>query len=262
MDNEHGLASVGGAAVTLEEIRRDWTLLGATEPLWAVCVDPTKRDGGWDDEAFLASGAAEIDATLGRLADLGWPPPESGRALDFGCGAGRLTHGLRAHFAETVGVDVSPSMLSEARRLLGDPPDLTLLLNESPRLPTLESDSFDLVYCDLVLQHMPGDLARGYLAEFVRVLRPGGTLVVGVPVRERHTFKGLVFRYAPNALIRLAQRRILGYPAPMRMHTVATRALHGFVAGRGGTLLARDEYWAGDHWEHRRHFFVFDHGGT
>ena len=55
----------------LEQVRRDWTRLGSAEPLWAVCVDPDKRDGGWDDDEFLASGRS--DAVLGNpLNSVGW----------------------------------------------------------------------------------------------------------------------------------------------------------------------------------------------
>ncbi|RCV47080.1 methyltransferase domain-containing protein, partial [Marinitenerispora sediminis] len=60
-------------------------------------------------------------------------------------------------------------------------------LHDAPDLGAFEDASFDLVYTDLVLQHLPPALARGYLAEFTRVVRPGGALVVGAPDRERRT---------------------------------------------------------------------------
>ncbi|MFC7744192.1 methyltransferase domain-containing protein [Nocardiopsis composta] len=75
---------------------------------------------------------------------------------------------------------------------------MTFHLNEAPDLSAFPDDSFDLVYTDLVLQHLPPELAAGYLREFTRVARPGGAMVLGVPARERATFKGLVFRYAPG----------------------------------------------------------------
>lgn len=247
--------------MSLEEIRRDWTRLGAAEPLWAVCVNPAKRGGGWDDSEFLASGAAEVDAALDRLTGLGWSAPAGGRALDFGCGAGRLTQALARHFAEVVGVDIAEPMLAEARRLNRADERVSFQLNDSPDLAGLPAASFDLLYTDLVLQHMPKALARGYLAEFTRVVRPGGAMVVGVPARERPTFKGLVFRYAPYAAIRWAQRCLLGYPAPMRMHTLPPAELKEILAPRGGRVLASDEYWAGDHWQHLRHYIVLHSSG-
>ncbi|WP_343233334.1 class I SAM-dependent methyltransferase [Streptomonospora sp. PA3] len=237
----------------LDEVRADWTRLGSAEPLWAVCVDPAKRGGGWDDDEFLASGAAEIDAALGRLAELGLRPGRR-RALDFGCGAGRLSNALAAHFARVVGVDIAPTMLDEARRLDRSGGRVDFRLNDRPDLAAFADDSFDLVYTDLVLQHLPPKLAEGYLREFVRVLRPGGAMVIGVPDRERATFKGLVFRFAPWPLIRLAQRRLLGYPAPMRMHPLPRARLAAVLAAGGARIADSQEYWGGDHWLHLRHY--------
>ncbi|MFD0776579.1 class I SAM-dependent methyltransferase, partial [Streptomonospora algeriensis] len=216
----------------LDEVRADWTRLGSAEPLWAVCVDPDKRRGGWDDDEFLSSGAVEIGAALRHLDELGLRPGRE-RALDFGCGAGRLSNALAARFSAVVGVDISEPMLAEARRLDRSGGRIDFRLNDSPHLAAFGDDSFDLVYTDLVLQHLPPDLAEGYLREFVRVLRPGGAMVIGVPDRERPTFKGLVFRFAPWPLIRLAQRYLLGYPAPMRMHPLP-RARLAAVLAEGG----------------------------
>jgi len=237
----------------LDEIRADWTRLGSVEPLWAVCVDPGKRLGGWDDDEFLASGTREIGGALRRLAALGLRHGRD-RALDFGCGAGRLSNALAEHFAAVVGVDVSAPMLAEARRLDRSRGRIDFTLNDRPDLAAFGDDSFDLVYTDLVLQHLPPALAAGYLREFTRVLRPGGAMVVGVPDRERATFKGLVFRFAPWPLIRFAQRRLLRYPAPMRMHPLPADRLAALLAEGGARVAASDEYWGGDHWRHLRHY--------
>ncbi|MYR33875.1 methyltransferase domain-containing protein [Nocardiopsis alba] len=242
---------MGVMSVGLEQVRRDWTRLGSTEPLWAVCVDPDKRDGGWDDEEFLASGRADIDPAIARLDELGLAP-ERGRVLDFGCGAGRLSNALAAHFDRVVGVDISAPMLDEARRLDRSQGRIDFRLNERPDLSAFEDDSFDLVYTDLVLQHLPTDLAEGYLREFARVVRPGGAMVLGVPESERRTFKGMVFRYVPWPLVALAQRVILRYPAPMRMHTLRTGRLAELLPD--ARIVASDEYWGGDHWRHLRHY--------
>lgn len=237
--------------VGLEQVRRDWTRLGSTEPLWAVCVDPDKRDGGWDDDEFLASGRSDIDPAVHRLDELGLAQ-DRGRVLDFGCGAGRLSNALAAHFERVVGVDISAPMLEEARRLDRSEGRIEFVLNERPDLSRFEDDSFDVVYTDLVLQHLPTDLAEGYVHEFARVVRPGGALVLGVPDSERRTFKGLVFKYVPWPLVALAQKVVLRYPAPMRMHTLSTARLAELLPG--SEIVASDEYWGGDHWRHLRHF--------
>lgn len=246
--------------MSLDEVRRDWTRLGADEPLWAVCVDPDKRGGRWDAEEFLATGEEEVAAALARLEELG-AAPSPGRALDFGCGAGRLSNALARRFTSVTGVDISAPMLERARELDRSGGRIAFLLNTGPDLRDVPDASVDLVYTDLVLQHLPPEAAAGYLREFARVARPGAALVLGVPERERPTFKGMVFRYAPWPLIRLAQRVVLRYPAPMRMHTWtaerigAELAAGARAAGRPAPrIVASDEYWGGDHWRHLRHF--------
>ncbi|EOR70490.1 ubiquinone/menaquinone biosynthesis methylase [Thermobifida fusca TM51] len=255
---------LSGVFVSLDEIRKDWTTLGAAAPLWAVCVDPAKRHGGWDDDEFLASGRAEIDAAMARLAELGIAHGRE-RALDFGCGAGRLSNALAAYFDRVVGVDISAPMLAEARRLDRSGGRIDFLLNDAPDLKIFPDASFDLVYTDLVLQHLPPPLARGYLAEFARVLRPGGALVAGMPATERRTVKGLVFRYAPHRVIRFIQRVLLGYPAPMRMHTMPPEQMRELLASHGVRVVSAEEY-AGDdhgtHWVHMRYYARKDPGAA
>jgi SAM-dependent methyltransferase len=235
----------------LEQVRRDWTTLGATEPLWAVCVDPDKRDGGWDDDEFLASGVAEIQPAIDRLAELGILPERS-CALDFGCGAGRLSNALAMHFESVVGVDISPPMLEQARRLDRSSGRISFHLNETADLRAFDDDSVDLVYTDLVLQHLPPDIAMGYVREFARLVRPGGAMVIGVPEKESSTFKGQVFKYVPWPVIRLAQTTLLRYPAPMRMHTMPKARLQELLPD--AEIVASDEWREGGNWQLMRHY--------
>ena len=223
----------------LPEIRRAWTELGAADPLWAVLVAPGKRHGGWDEEQFLATGVAEIDRALGWLDRLGLATgaaPRFGRVLDFGCGAGRLSQALAPHAGEVVGVDVSEPMLATARRL-NTRPNCRFVLNDATDLAQFETGSFDLVYTSLVLQHLPRPLIEGYLAEFHRVLAPGGAAMLQLATTPRGTLRGLIWRFAPWPLIRVAQRRLLNYPAPMRMTPMPEQRVRALISAAGGTVL-------------------------
>src|SRR5215468_10522168 len=100
----------------IERLRRVWNELGADDPLWAILSLPDKRGGRWNTDEFFAYGEAEIgavDAACARLAR----PRERRLALDFGCGVGRLTRALATRYAQVIGVDISPSMLEQARAL-------------------------------------------------------------------------------------------------------------------------------------------------
>lgn len=95
-----------------------------------------------------------------------------GTALDAACGTGRHTAYLRELGHDVIGVDASPEMLAQARKRL---PDVAFHEADLHRIP-LPDDAVDTVVCALALAHVP-DLAP-VLAEFARVLRPGGNLVI------------------------------------------------------------------------------------
>lgn len=242
---------------SFEQLQDDWTRLGEQDPLWAVCVAPGTRGGRWDVDAFFAAGRQEVDAALAELSGLGLNPGR-GRALDFGCGVGRLSQALAGHFDTVTGVDIAPSMLARARSLAaerGFASRIEFLLNPATDLSLVATGSADVVYSSLVLQHLPPVLQVGYLREFVRVLAPGGVAIFQVASRPTASVKGLIFRLAPWPVLRWAQQRLLGYPAPMRMCGLATSQVRSALAGTGARLvgaLADDS--DGGHWQHTRYY--------
>ena len=95
-----------------------------------------------------------------------------GTALDAACGTGRHTAYLAELGHRVIGVDQSADMLSVAAARL---PEVDFRQADLERLP-LADDSVNLVVCALALTHVP-QLAP-VMAEFARVLRPGGHLVI------------------------------------------------------------------------------------
>ena len=65
-------------------------------------------------EEFFATGEAEF-AHVSRVAETLGRPGRRGRALDFGCGVGRLTRALGERFESAIGVDISAGMVEQAR---------------------------------------------------------------------------------------------------------------------------------------------------
>jgi SAM-dependent methyltransferase len=258
VSGETGHGAVASRHSELARLSRDWTKLGQADPLWAVCVESGRRGGRWDVGEFMATGQAEIAAALDRLNQLGLGQLRTA-ALDFGCGAGRLTAALSGYFDSVTGVDISVSMLERANGLVAGQPGCTFVHNARPDLRVFPDASFDLVYSSLVLQHMPRALALAYLKEFVRVTRPGGAVVIVVPQAPKPTLSGAVYALAPPFVTGLIQRKLFGYPAAMQMTTLPTRRVRRVVELGGARLVASDPCAGmGEHWRMRCHFIAKD----
>jgi SAM-dependent methyltransferase len=169
--------------VRIDSLREQWEAFGRADPLWANLTAAGRDHGGWDVQEFLATGREEVERYLAALEELGMDVPR-GRALDFGCGAGRLTQALGEHFEQVDGVDIATSMIEHARRLNRYGDRCRYHVNDAPNLSLFEPASFDLVVSVIVLQHMEPRYALGYIREFVRVLRPGGVALFQIPAAD------------------------------------------------------------------------------
>jgi SAM-dependent methyltransferase len=214
--------------VRFGRLKRDWDYLGSTDPMWAVLTNPEKRGSGWDEEQFFRHGQREIATVLKHL-DARGIELRRGRALDFGSGVGRLSQALADHFEHVVGVDIAASMVERATELNRHGDRCTYVVNTRPDLGRFPNGSFDFVYSNITLQHMPPRLMRRYLAEFVRVLAPGGVAVFEIVD-------------PPPPLTRA--RRILGRTraallrrARIRMYWLSGRAVESVVQRHGGTVV-------------------------
>ncbi|MGZ4202386.1 MAG: class I SAM-dependent methyltransferase [Thermoleophilaceae bacterium] len=102
------------------------------------------------------------------------------RALDLGCGDGRLTTQLQAR--ELTAADVSHVALERARRRL---PGARLVELELDAPLPFEDGAFELVLCAETLEHVRD--VQLFLSEVRRVLAPGGRLAIGTPAHGRLT---------------------------------------------------------------------------
>ena len=154
------------------------------------------------DEGHSDDDAAEI---LGRL---GLPP--GSRILDVPCGTGRISRRLASAGFDVTGVDLSASFiaLAEAEPVgpVGPGGHLAYHRGDLRQLPV--PGPFDAVVCWFTSFGYYDDAdCRRVLAEFHRVLRPGGTVLI-----ETMHHDGVVrhFTAAPDATVRPAGRRRAG----------------------------------------------------
>ena len=164
----------------LDQLQANWDTFGRVDPLWAVLTDPTKKGNRWEVEEFFRTGEREAEDVVSDSRALG-VPRRFGAALDFGCGVGRITQALAQHFDRCSGIDISPSMIARANQHNRPPSRCRYHVNERDDLALFADDEFDLIYASRVLQHIEPRYTRSYLAEFIRVLRPGGLAIFDLP---------------------------------------------------------------------------------
>jgi SAM-dependent methyltransferase len=218
--------------VNLRDVQKNWDELAKDDPLWAVLTYPDKKGGRWTVEEFLSEGRREIDALVRDLDEIGLATVRRS-ALDFGCGAGRLTQALAKHYEQVVGVDIAPAMIDHAEAINQMGSQCRFVLNERSDLSAFPDGSFDLIYSNIVLQHIAPGYTRRYLAEFLRLLTAEGVVVFHLPTRVRWQ---RIKERAPEAVLRPI-RRLTGRRGPvMQMYGLDQRDVDRVVRAHGGAV--------------------------
>ena len=154
-------------------MREDWNSRAREDAGYYVAFGRREQS----DAEFFATATNiinEIEAELRRV-----PAAQKGswRALEVGCGPGRLMRPLSRHFLEIHGADVSDEMTGRAKENLRDIPNAHLHLTDGVSLQQFADESFDFVYSYAVFQHIPSrDVVMDYLREIHRVTKTGGLI--------------------------------------------------------------------------------------
>jgi ubiquinone/menaquinone biosynthesis C-methylase UbiE len=155
-----------------DQMRNEWNERAREDAHYFVAFG--RRDQN-DDEFFDTAKdlIRELETELKRLPST--VSLSNRKALEIGCGPGRLMRPLSRHFGEIHGIDVSDEMIAQARRKLAAIPHAHPHHASGSDLSQFPSDTFDFVYSYAVFQHIPSpDVVFSYLRETVRVLKPGG----------------------------------------------------------------------------------------
>jgi SAM-dependent methyltransferase len=159
-------------------VSKTWKYYGTHDPYYGVLTAPEFSASRLTPEArdrFFASGVDKVDRAL-VLAEAAFGPVRKDIALDYGCGAGRLTRRLSDHFRGVIAVDISPGMLKLARENLDgrnvDFEDAQAMTNRP----------VDFIMSMLVIQHIPPKVGLQVIDRLARRLQ--GTGIVDIPVRH------------------------------------------------------------------------------
>jgi ubiquinone/menaquinone biosynthesis C-methylase UbiE len=126
---------------------------------------------------------AEADANQKKIRDTEWEAikdfiPKGAKFLDVGCGAGYAMRKAAELGCDCYGVDPDPGGHGVGRYDAQSTSGLRIVKGEAEALP-FEDNAFDVVYCSHVLEHVKDELQS--LKEMKRVLKPEGTLIIGMP---------------------------------------------------------------------------------
>ena len=226
-------------------MRTTWDAAAASDRVDELVGDP-------------ATAQAELEGLFGRLS----ADPRRGVCVEVGCGPGRMTGVLAERFDRVVAVDVSEGMLARARSAV-TVPNVDFRLVSGDRLDTVENEIADTLVCYLVLQHLPAPkVVLRYLAEFARVLAPGGSGFVQLPVL-RSGVKPRVWRLARTVAVPLAAlvRRDVTGRAAYRGTRLSEAELQGGLARADLRTAARDESATSPYRYAREVFLRLEHAG-
>ena len=227
--------------MAINDSDRDWEALGKRDPYFAVLTAP-EFHGALTKETrqkFFASGEAHVDTIFSIVKQSLDPSFAPRRALDFGCGVGRLLIPIAARCQEVVGVDVSPSMLAEARRNCDEAGVTNVRLVQGDDEVSGVSGQFDLVHSYIVLQHIPVDRGERIVRRLASLIGEDGVGVIQAPYTTgRKEILGRTIYWArmhlPGArqILNLALRRSPSAPV-MQMNAYSVTRLVDLLRDAG-----------------------------
>lgn len=207
-DPTHGLKGT-----ELERVRLAGDALHQLNAFWdaAARTDAIKAIADTSDaQRFETSGIPESR----ELLALARGPAV---VLEVGCGIGRVMQHLAPECAEVHGVDISAEMVEHGARRLARFANVMFHKGNGYDLGMFEDDTFDLVYSQVVFQHLPKTIAYNYMTEIRRVLKPNGIFRLQVPnlLRDDHF----------DAFRHFTQPYFVEHPYPMNFYTPSEVAM-------------------------------------
>lgn len=155
-----------------DQMRAEWNERAREDAHYFVAFG--RRDQ--DDEEFFSTGSGLVGELVKELKRLpADKPPHQLRALEIGCGPGRLLRPMSQFFSEIHGIDVSDEMVALARQKLAGVPNAFPHHAGGSDLAQFPDAHFGFVYSYAVFQHIPSaEVVFSYLRETLRVLQRGG----------------------------------------------------------------------------------------
>lgn len=234
----------------LSETKKNWEKYAKKNPMWSILTYAPKT--GWTKKAFFKTGEEEIKLMLKLLKDNNLSVKFK-TALDFGCGIGRVSRALGEYFEKVVGIDISAKMIDEANRLNKNR-NITYLKNDSDNLGQFKKNSIDLIYSNIVLQHINPEYSKKYIKEFLRIIKNDGLVVFQIP--HRANFLGFFKKIFQKIIYHLNKTVFFKRDAlVMEMNCISQEEIKHFVESNSARiLLIHKDNMAGRYYESYTYF--------
>ncbi|MBD1895823.1 non-ribosomal peptide synthetase [Coleofasciculus sp. FACHB-129] len=200
LNTEFQLNEDSNSALMQDEQILQWQMLyNETYNQSAADIDPTFNIVGWNssytNQPILAEQMREwVDNQVAEILDL-----QPSRVLEIGCGTGLLLFRIAPHCNKYCGTDFSSASLNYIQQQLAQLPQVTLLQKLATDFEGVESEAFDMVILNSVVQYFPSiDYLVRVLEGAINAIAPGGFIFIG-------DVRSLPLLQAFHASVQLAQ---------------------------------------------------------
>ena len=192
-----------------KQTKQLWEHLGASNPYYAVGTFDKYRRRNLDAELkseFFESGREHVEHIWNRFEKSFGIPLTPRRSLDYGCGVGRILVSLAEKSLDAVGVDISSTMLQEARQNCENFGLSNVTLQDANEFLLDGHEEFDFVHSFIVLQHIKPELGYTLIRKMTSVLEDGGAGMLHV-----------TFHDPASLLMKFRTKLYLTFPGAHRM---------------------------------------------
>jgi len=217
----------------IKDLKKNWNELGKKDVFFAIISNERLHS-----DEFFAIGKEEIEGVMRHANTIGLIFDRL-KALDFGCGVGRLTQALGDYFDEVCGVDIAPSMIDLANKYNRYANKCQYFVNEVDNLQIFPEKSFDFIYSNITLRHMEPRYSKAYIKEFLRILFPKGVAIFYLPAVSslRKKILSCVKPLIPDNIYALYLRLRYGSLIRVEEYSVNPNEIINMVKNCGGELI-------------------------
>lgn len=228
-----------------ESTDREWKRWGEVEPYFSIYTVPRFQRDALNEQAleeFFQSGREHAGHVLAVIRQRLRPNFVPVRALDYGCGVGRVAIPLAQQIAHVTGVDIAPGMLAEAKRNAASHGTGNLEFLSVDQFSAQPALTFDLIHSFVVFQHIQPKRGELILLDLIRRLEPEG--IGAIHVIFANNARGLRARWIRlrrrsmvlHRLVNLVTGRPLNYPV-MQMNPWLLNRVFSLLFAEGASSV-------------------------